>query len=410
MRSTFKVLFYVKKGSEKPNGNLPLMCRITVDGEIKQFSCKMDVPPRLWDVKNSRASGKSVEAQRINLAVDKIRVEVNRRYQELMQTDGYVTAAKLKDAYLGIGVKQETLLKLFEQHNAEFAKKVGHSRAQGTFRCYQTVCSHIREFLPHTYKREDIPLKELNLTFINDFEYFLRTEKKCRTNTVWGYMIVLKHIVSIARNDGRLPFNPFAGYINSPESVNRGYLTQKEIQTLMDALMKNTYHELVRDLFVFSVFTGLAYSDVKNLTADRLQTFFDGNLWIITRRKKTNTESNIRLLDVPKRIIEKYRGLTKDGCVFPVPSNGSYNKILKEIGKQCGFKVRLTYHVARHTNATTVLLSHGVPIETVSRLLGHTNIKTTPIYAKITVQKISQDMETLSYKLEEMEKNICRAI
>ena len=410
MRSTFKVLFYVKKGSEKPNGNLPLMCRITVDGEIKQFSCKMDVPPRLWDVKNSRASGKSVEAQRINLAVDKIRVEVNRRYQELMQTDGYVTAAKLKDAYLGIGVKQETLLKLFEQHNAEFEKKVGHSRAQGTFTRYRTVCNHIREFLPHTYKREDIPLKELNLTFINDFEYFLRTEKKCRTNTVWGYMIVLKHIVSIARNDGRLPFNPFAGYINSPESVDRGYLTQTEIQTLMDAPMKNATHELVRDLFVFSVFTGLAYSDVKNLTADRLQTFFDGNLWIITRRKKTNTESNIRLLDVPKRIIEKYKGLARDGHVFPVPSNGNCNKILKDIGRQCGFKVCLTYHVARHTNATTVLLSHGVPIETVSRLLGHTNIKTTQIYAKITAQKISQDMETLSHKLEVMEKNICRAI
>lgn len=128
MRSTFKVLFYVKKGSEKPNGNLPLMCRITVDGEIKQFSCKMDVPLRLWDVKNNRASGKSVEAQKINIAIDKIRVEVNRRYQELMQTDGYVTATKLKDAYLGIGVKQETLLKLFEQHNSEFAKKVGQIR------------------------------------------------------------------------------------------------------------------------------------------------------------------------------------------------------------------------------------------------------------------------------------------
>ena len=200
-------------------------------------------------------------------------------------------------------------------------------------------------------------------------------------------MIVLKHIVSIARNDGHLPFNPFAGYINSPESVDRGYLTQTEIQTLMDASMKNATHELVRDLFVFSVFTGLAYSDVK-----------------------TNTESNIRLLDVPKCIIEKYKGLARDGHVFPVPSNGSCNKILKDIGRQCGFKVRLTYHVARHTNATTVLLSHGVPIETVSRLLGHTNIKTTQIYAKITAQKISQDMETLSHKLEDMEKNICRAI
>jgi hypothetical protein len=316
MRSTFKVLFYVKKGSEKPNGNLPLMCRLTVDGEVKQFSCKMDVSIRLWDVKNNRASGKSAEAQKINLAIDRIRVDVNRRYQELMQTDGYVTAEKLKNAYLGIGVKQETLLKLFEQHNAEFEKKVGYSRAKGTFSRYRTVCKHIREFLLLTYHREDIPLKELSLSFINDFEYFLRTVKGCRTNTVWGYMIVLKHIISIARNTGLLPFNPFAGYINSPEQVDRGYLTEEEIQTLIEAPMKNKTYELVRDLFVFSIFTGLSYADVKNLTTDNLQTFFDGNLWIITRRRKTNTDSNIRLLDVPKRIIEKYKGLAK-GNLFP---------------------------------------------------------------------------------------------
>lgn len=136
MRSTFRVLFYVKKGSARPNGDLPLMCRLTVDGEVKQFSCKMDVPPRLWDVKNGRATGKSVEAMQINLAVDKIRVEVNRRYQELMQSDGYVTAAKLRDAYLGIGVKQETLLKLFEQHNVEYRKKVGFSREIATWKKY----------------------------------------------------------------------------------------------------------------------------------------------------------------------------------------------------------------------------------------------------------------------------------
>lgn len=176
-------IFYVKKGIEKPNGNLPLMCRITVDGEVKQFSCNMDVPLHLWDVKNNRASGKSAEAQKIYLAIDRIRVDVNRRYQELMQADGYVTATKLKNAYLGIGVKQETLLKLFEQHNAEFEKKIGYSRAQGTFARYRTVCKHIREFLPSTYHREDIPLKELNLTFINDFEYFLRGEKGKWRNT-----------------------------------------------------------------------------------------------------------------------------------------------------------------------------------------------------------------------------------
>ncbi len=409
-RSTFRILFYLKKGSEKPNGNVPLMCRLTVDGEIKQFSCKMDVPPRLWDLSTGRASGKSIEAQKINRAADKIRVDVNRRYQDMMQTDGYVTAAKLKDAYLGIGIKQETLLKLFEQHNTEFAKKVGHSRSSSTYDKYCAVCKHIGEFLPHAYRRKDIPLKELNLTFINDFEHYLRTVKNCRTNTVWGYMIVLKHIISIARNSGVLPFNPFAGYINSPESVSRGYLSKEELQTFMDAPMKNKSYELVRDLFLFSVFTGLAYSDVKNLTYDNLQTFFDGNLWIITRRKKTNTESNIRLLEVPKRIIEKYRGLTRDNRVFPMPSNSSCNDKLKKIGTQCGIKTRLTYHVARHSAATTILLSNGIPIETVSRLLGHTNIKTTQIYAKITNQKISQDLENLSHKIGDLKQSICNNI
>ena len=409
-RSTFKILFYVKKGSERANGYLPLMCRLTVDGEIKQFSCKLDVPPKLWDVKTARATGKSAEAQKINAAVDRIRVDVNRRYQELMQSDGYVTAARLRDACLGLGVKRETLLKLFEQHNEEFIKKVGHSRVQGTYNRYRTIYRHLCEFVPKVYRRDDIPLKELNLTFINNFEYFLRTEKKCRTNTVWGYMIVLKHIVSIARNDGHLPFNPFAGYINSPESVDRGYVTKEEIHTIMNTKMPDKTHELVRDLFLFSTFTGLAYSDVKNLTEDNLQTFFDGNLWIITRRKKTNTESNIRLLDVPKCIIEKYKGMTRDNKVFPMPSNTTCNKILKTIAKLCGIKTHLTYHVARHSAATTILLSNGVPIETVSRLLGHTNIKTTQIYAKITAQKISQDLEQLSDKLGDMEKSICSAI
>jgi integrase len=266
------------------------------------------------------------------------------------------------------------------------------------------------QFLVFTYYREDIPLKELSLTFINDFEYYLRKEKGCRTNTVWGYMIVLKHIISIARNTGLLPFNPFAGYINSPESVDRGYLTEEEIQTLIEAPMKNKTYELVRDLFIFSIFTGLSYADVKNLTTDNLQLFFDGNLWIITRRRKTNTDSNIRLLDVPKRIIEKYKGLTRDKRVFPVPGNSSCNGKLKKIGVQCGIKTRLTYHVSRHSAATTILLSHGIPIETVSRILGHTNIKTTQIYARITNQKISRDMEPLSHKLEDMEKSICKAI
>ena len=219
-------------------------------------------------------------------------------------------------------------------------------------------------------------------------------------------MIGVKHIVAIARNSGQLVINPFAGYLISPEVKDRGFLNKEELNSLVNAKMKNAQYELVRDLFVFSCFTGLSYSDVKNLTKDNLKTSFDGHLWIITRRQKTNTDSSIRLLEVPKRIIEKYKGYTRDNRIFPVPSNGSCNNILKKIAKQCGIKTRLTYHVSRHTFGTLLTISQGVPIETVSRMMGHTNIKTTQIYAKITKEKISQDMEALSHKLKGLEMRI----
>lgn len=410
MRSTFKILFYLKKNNPKPDGTVPAMCRITIDGTISQFSCKLTVLPHLWDTKAGRLTGKSTLAVKTNLTLDKIRGDINRHYQEIMQTDGFVTADKVKNAYLGLGVKQDTFLTLFAKHNQEFSKKVGYNRAKGTYKRYCLLCNHVANYIKQEYNREDIYLKELNLAFINGFEHYLRTERNCSTNTIWNYMIGVKHIVSIARNAGQLAINPFAGYLISPEQKDRGFLTKEELQLLINAKMKNAQYELVRDLFVFSSFCGLSYSDVKNLTKRNLQTSFDGHLWIITRRQKTNTDSSIRLLEVPKRIIEKYKGYSRDNRIFPVPSNSSCNAILKKIAKQCGINKRLTYHVSRHTFSTTVTLSQGVPIETVSRMLGHTNIKTTQIYAKITKEKISQDMEILSHKLESLEKQITERI
>lgn len=187
----------------------------------------------------------------------------------------------------------------------------------------------MQAYILKEYNREDISLKELNLSFINGFEHFLRTVRGCCTNTIWLYMIGVKHIISVARNEGLLVVNPFAGYMISPEQVDRGFLSEEELQLLMKTPMKNKSYELVRDLFVFAAFTGLAYSDIKNLTKNNLQTFLDGHLWIITRRQKTNVDSNIRLLDVPKRIIAKYEGKTGDDRLFAVPSNWSCNNILK---------------------------------------------------------------------------------
>ena len=409
-RSTFKILFYLKRNNPKPDGTVPVMGRITVDGTISQFSSKMTVPPNLWDTKAGRLTGKSTLAVKTNLALDKIRVDINRHYQDVMQVDGFVTADKIKNAYLGLGVKQDTFLTLFAKHNWEFSRKVGYNRTQATYNKYCLLYKHIENYIKLEYKRDDIFLKELNLAFINGFEHYLRTERECSTNTIWMYMIGVKHIVAIARNSGQLDINPFAGYLISPEVKDRGFLNREELNLLVNAKMKNAQYELVRDLFVFSCFCGLSYSDVKNLTKDNLKTSFDGHLWIITRRQKTNTDSSIRLLEVPKRIIEKYKGYCRDSRLFPVPSNSSCNSILKKIAKQCGIKIRLSYHISRHTFSTTLTLSQGVPIETVSKMLGHTNIKTTQIYAKITKEKISQDMEALSHKLKSLEKQITERI
>lgn len=410
MRSTFKILFYLKRNASKPDGTVPLMGRITIDSTISQFSCKMTVPPNLWDTKAGRLTGKSTLAVKTNLTLDKIRVDINRHYQEVMQTDGFVTADKVKNAYLGLGVKQDSFLTLFAKHNQDFSKKVGYNRAKGTYNRYCLLYKHVESYIKQEYNRNDIFLKELNLAFVNGFEHYLRTERECSTNTIWVYMIVLKHIISIARNSGQLAINPFAVYLISPEAKDRGFLTKEELNLLVNAKMKNAQYELVRDLFVFSTFTGLSYSDVKNLTKNNLKTSFDGHLWIITRRQKTNTDSSIRLLEVPKRIIEKYKSYCRDNRLFPMPSNSSCNTILKKIAKQCGIDKRITYHQSRHTFSTTITLSQGVPIETVSKMLGHTNIKTTQIYAKITKEKISQDMEILSHKLESLEKQITERI
>ena len=274
MRSTFKILFYLKKNNLKPNGTVPVMGRITIDGTISQFSCKMNISPNLWDTKAGRLTGKSTLAVKTNLALDKIRVDINRHYQEVMQTDGFVTADKVKNAYLGLGVKQDTFLTLFAKHNQEFSRKVGYNRAQASYSKYCTLYKHMESYIIQEYKRNDIFLKELNLAFVNGFEHYLRTGRNCSINTIWNYMIGVKHIVAIARNSGQLAINPFAGYLISPEVKDRGFLNKEELNLLVNTKMKNAQYELVRDLFVFSIFTGLSYSDVKNLTKNHLKTSF----------------------------------------------------------------------------------------------------------------------------------------
>ena len=308
-----------------------------------------------------------------------------------------------------MGRKTTGILELFRRHNEEYAARVGHGRAHETFARYQIVCKHLEAYIRKKYRKDDLPLTGIRSSFVSGFDTWLRKECQLAPNSVWGYMIALKHIFTLARNEGLMTLNPFASYVNSYTAVDRGYLSEEDLVKLMGVETVTRVEEQVRDLFLFSAFTGLAYVDIKNLREEHLQKFFDGHWWILTRRHKTQVESNIRLLDVPLRLVEKYRGTMPDGHLFPVPSNNCCNENLQRLAERCGIKTHLTFHVGRHTFAT-LALNRGMPVESLSRILGHTNIRTTQIYAKITDKKISADMAALASGLSAVERDICLLI
>lgn len=410
MRSTFKVLFYLKRNAPKKNGLIPVMCRITVNGKISQFSCKLDVEEKTWNIELGRVSGRSTVAQETNRMLDKIRVGINKAYQDICDKDNYVTAEKVRNVFLGMGMNHETLLAVFRQHNEDYEKQVGKIKSLRSYWKYCIVYKHLEEFIKQRYKVSDIALKELAPAFITDFELFLRTEKNHCNNTVWSYMMPFRSIIFMAINNGWLQRDPFYAYSITKEETKRGFLSKEEINLLIKGTFKKPSYTLIRDLFIFCTFTGLSWTDMANLTKENLQTSFDGHLWIKTNRQKTGTESNIRLLDVAKHIIEKYDGMTDDNKLLPVPCYVNCKNSIKVIAKKCGIEKNVTWHGFRHTYATTVCLSNDVPIETLSKMLGHRSIRTTQIYAKITAEKVSRDMEKLSKQIAQMESFICQAI
>jgi site-specific recombinase XerD len=404
MKSTFKVLFYVKRNAIRKDGKMPIVARITVDGHVAQFNTKLEIQPDNWSVKMGKAIGQSSDSKKLNTLLNEINASVHKNYHELRHRDNYVTAEKVKNEFLGISDNFETLLDIFQKHNEDTLKLVGISKSAATYQKYEVTRKHLQKFLLLKYKLADISLKEIKHMFLCDFEIYLMTTAGCNANTTAKFMQFFKRIILIARNNGLITIDPFANYKIRLAKVDRGYLPQEDIEKLLKKQFSTKRLELVRDIFVFSCFTGLAYIDVKNLTDKSVRTSFDGKLWIMTKRQKTNVQSNILLLDVPKMILEKYRGKSPDNKLLPILSNQKMNAYLKEIGDLCEIDKELTFHLARHTFATTVTLAKGVPIETVSKMLGHTNIKTTQIYARITDSKISNDMQELAGKLEGIEK------
>lgn len=403
MKTTFNVLFFLKRDKQKKNGNVPLMCRITVDGEESRFSMKTDIEPALWDVKTGKMIGRSVKAQETNALMDNTKSVLNRIYHQELERIQTVTAEKVKNIFLGINTKQQTLLELFKKHNADVKTLIGKNKSKATYQKYEVTLKHVTNFLRKQYSLSDIPFCEINHMFISNLETYLMVDCQCNANTTAKFIQFFKRIILIARNNGWMQHDPFANYKIRLNRVDRGYLTKEELECIVSKKIDIKRLEYVRDIFIFSCFTGLAYIDVYNLKESNIRTSFDGKLWIMTKRQKTDVNSNIPLLEVPKMILEKYKGKLPEGKLLPISSNQKMNAYLKEIGDLCEIKKNLTFHLARHTFATTITLSQGVPIETVSKMLGHTNIKTTQIYARITDSKIGHDMDILSDKLKAME-------
>src|SRR5690625_4396134 len=404
-RSTFKLLFYLKKNEPKKNGSVAIMARITIDGKRKAFGTKLEINPNKWDLKYSRVTGKSAKALSINQKLDGIRSRINTIYNDMMKDEGFATAQKVKLSFLGVGVMDDALLKVFKKHNNEFEKLVTNGqRSKRTLYKSITVFTHLSNFINKRFHRKDIAFRELTPDFIREFDFYLRYDQQCAHNTVWVYTMPVLKLMTLAVKKGLIRQNPFEHYEISMKEVDRGYILKEDVEKLMRTPVPHKRYELVKDIFIFSCFTGLSYIDIKNLTEKNIQTFFDGHQWIISRRQKSDVASNVRLMNIPKGIIEKYKGTTRNEFIFPVPTNNTCNNHMKILIENAEIitEKRVTFHTARHTFGT-MFLTEGIPLESLSKMMGHTNIATTQIYAKITSQKISKDMDAVSHKFSKME-------
>jgi len=316
--------------------------------------------------------------------------------------DEVLTAENIRNRFTGKGEKQRTLVSVFADHNEKMASLVGQEFEKSTLTQYKTCLMHVQDYLKLQYNLQDVPVAKITFEFLTGFEYYLRSIRKCANNSAIKYVKNLRKIVRICLGNGWLAIDPYINYKPKTKKTNRVVLSQEELVRLIQKEFTIERLHLVRDIFVFSCYTGLAYADARKLKHSEVTLGIDGNRWVHTARKKTDTISRVSVLPVALTILEKYADhpqCVSKGLVLPVMSNQKMNAYLKEITDLCGIHKPLTFHIARHTFATTVTLSNGVPIESVSKMIGHTSIKTTQLYAQVLDHKISEDMQMLRKKL-----------
>ncbi len=395
-------LFYIKRAKPNSDGLVPIFQRITIDGKRIEKSTGKYILEEIWSAETSKVKGKSEQARSINSHLDRCANDVGEAQAELLLKRKAVDYLNLKGVLTGKTDRPRTLISVFTEHNSRIKALVPVGEfAIGTVKRYEVTLRHMQRFLQWKYSAADISLTEIDYAFIMDFDFFLRTYHNCRNNTAIKYVKNFRKIFNICLDSEWVTKDPFKKYKPKPTVVDRDYLNGEELDRIINKDFQSSRLEIVRDIFIFSCFTGLAYVDVQNLCPAKISMGIDGEMWIFTKREKTDGPSNIPLLDIPKCIVEKYKAHPKclnSNRLLPILSNQRMNSYLKEIGDVCNIAKDLTFHMARHTFATTVTLSNGVPLESVSKMLGHRSLKSTQIYARVLDIKVSRDMQQLKNK------------
>lgn len=403
LEKNFSLLFYLKKPKNYVKGPMPIYLRITVDGGSKEISIGRDCDVDKWNTISGRRFGTTEDAKVLNAYLDTLQTKIYEVRRKLLEKDETITAETLKNTLRGTTEKAKMVMEIFKDHNDQMRSLVDKDYSPTTLIRYKTSFEHTITFMQWKYGVSDIAIKKLDYHFISQYEFWLKTVRNCNHNTTIKYLSNFRKIVNLCVTNGWLEKDPFIKFRMTTKEVIPEFLTEDELQKITEKKFVSGRINQVRDIFLFCCYTGLAFVDVKKLKSSEIGIGIDGSKWIFTRRQKTDTPSRIPLLPFALEILDKYKDhpvcLNADK-VLPVLSNQKYNEYLKEIANVCEINKILTTHTARHTFATSVTLANGVPMESVSKMLGHKNLRTTQHYAKVLDKKISEDMNALKNKMQ----------
>ncbi|MFC3562787.1 site-specific integrase [Pedobacter jamesrossensis] len=400
MKRNFSLIFFLKQGKNNNVEEQSIYLRITMSKQRVETATGKKCLEKEWN--NGRLKGNSTRAKILNAYLNQLELQVQDAQRRLLMLGQEINAESLMDEFLGKSDKSRKLTEVFEDHNKEMKELVGRDFSRMTLLRYQTALRHVCQFLREKYKVSDIDIKQIDHKFLTDYDFFLRSVRKCSNNSAVKYIKNLKKVIKICLANGWIIKDPFSNFKATVKEIDRVCLTEHEVSKLEQTDFPNERLQRVKDIFLFSCYTGLAYIDIYQLKKTEVIIGKEDERWIISNRQKTGTPTRIPLLPKAKELSDKYEDhpLCKNSeKLFPVSSNQKTNAYLKEIADVCDIKTILTFHLARHTFATTITLMNDVPIETVSKMLGHKNIKTTQHYAKIMDKKVDNDMAKLTLKL-----------